>query len=220
MDRTPTGIEGFDKLIEGGLPRNSLTLLSGKPGTGKTHFSGTFLLEGAKNGENGVFVTFVEPKEQLIETLQNIDRDFSEYEENIKVLEMAPGEQLGAEMITEEVLDAIRDSDAKRVVIDSMNIMTSTLTNTADRRSLVSVLYRVLQRLGCTTLAVAEILSGGRLQNPGVLELVANGIVRLDFDYLDDEIVKKLWIEKMKSTNHTKRSHEYEITDEGIRIIS
>src|SRR5205085_8188017 len=57
--KLPTGIEGFDDITNGGLPRGRTTLLSGGPGSGKTLFGLRFLAYGARNrGEGGIFVAF------------------------------------------------------------------------------------------------------------------------------------------------------------------
>ncbi|MEM3342188.1 MAG: ATPase domain-containing protein, partial [Thermoplasmata archaeon] len=52
--KMPTGIEGFDKLCEGGLVRNSINIISGPAGSAKTLFSSTFIYHGVKIGEKGL----------------------------------------------------------------------------------------------------------------------------------------------------------------------
>jgi len=51
MERISTGVEGLDSMIEGGLPKSSITLISGPPGGGKSIFCFQILYEGTKNGE-------------------------------------------------------------------------------------------------------------------------------------------------------------------------
>ncbi len=64
IESVKTGIEGFDQLTGGGFPRNSLILLCGNAGTGKTIFSAHFLYYGAANMlENGVYVSFGESRD-------------------------------------------------------------------------------------------------------------------------------------------------------------
>ncbi len=57
MNRLRTGIKGFDKLVEGGLPEGRSFLLSGGTGTGKTIFSMQFLMNGIEDGEPGIYLT-------------------------------------------------------------------------------------------------------------------------------------------------------------------
>lgn len=63
--RVPTGIDGFDQLVEGGLPRGSNVLVTGLPGTGKTIFGLNFLYKGAQLGENGLYISIDSSSEQL-----------------------------------------------------------------------------------------------------------------------------------------------------------
>src|SRR4051812_20071713 len=64
-ERASTGITGLDSILGGGLPTNLLYLLDGEPGTGKTTLALQFLLEGAKNGEHGLYVTLSESTQEL-----------------------------------------------------------------------------------------------------------------------------------------------------------
>jgi circadian clock protein KaiC len=64
--RVPTGVEGLDNILGGGLPRNRIYLVEGKAGTGKTTLALQFLLEGARRGERGLYVTLSETKEELV----------------------------------------------------------------------------------------------------------------------------------------------------------
>src|SRR3954463_11347853 len=63
--RMGTGIEGLDNILEGGFPENRIYLVEGDPGTGKTTLALQFLLEGARVGEAGLYVTLSETKEEL-----------------------------------------------------------------------------------------------------------------------------------------------------------
>jgi len=77
--RIPTGITGFDELIQGGLKKNRVYLLSGPPGCGKTTFCVQYLSKGAMNKEPGLYVS-------LTESIENIISDMSSY--NFKVKEL------------------------------------------------------------------------------------------------------------------------------------
>jgi circadian clock protein KaiC len=60
FERAATGITGFDEILGGGFPRNRLYLVEGEPGAGKTTLGFQFLMEGARNGEPGIYVTLSE----------------------------------------------------------------------------------------------------------------------------------------------------------------
>src|SRR3989344_2847071 len=69
LERIPSGIPGFDDLIEGGFKVGSINLLAGSAGSGKTIFSIQFLVEGIKRGEAGVYITFEEKREKLFDAI-------------------------------------------------------------------------------------------------------------------------------------------------------
>ncbi|MEM4293769.1 MAG: ATPase domain-containing protein, partial [Thermoplasmata archaeon] len=69
MDRVPTGIQGFDELINGGFPEGSINVISGPAGAAKSLFALHFVINGAeKYNENGVYFTVEEAAESLIKT--------------------------------------------------------------------------------------------------------------------------------------------------------
>src|SRR5438270_11852362 len=64
-DTCPSGVPGLDSILCGGFPRNRLYLIEGDPGVGKTTFALQFLLEGARRGENVLYIALSETKEEL-----------------------------------------------------------------------------------------------------------------------------------------------------------
>jgi KaiC/GvpD/RAD55 family RecA-like ATPase len=64
--KVPSGVEGFDDLTRGGLPRGGTTLIVGGPDSGKTVFAMQFLVEGARNcKERGMLVAFEESRKRI-----------------------------------------------------------------------------------------------------------------------------------------------------------
>src|SRR3954454_11393636 len=64
--RCPSGIEGLDDILAGGLPRDCFYLVQGDPGSGKTTLALQFLLEGVRRGEKVFYITLSETKEELL----------------------------------------------------------------------------------------------------------------------------------------------------------
>lgn len=70
IERIPTGVPGLDELIEGGLPKGRITLITGTAGSGKTTLGMQFLHSGCTSfGENGLFVTLEEETADLIKDM-------------------------------------------------------------------------------------------------------------------------------------------------------
>lgn len=84
-ERALSGVEGLDAILDGGLPANHLYLIDGEPGTGKTTLALQFLLEGAKRGERGLYVTLSESSLELHEVAESHGWDL----DAIEVFELA-----------------------------------------------------------------------------------------------------------------------------------
>ena len=72
IEKALTGIEGFDDITMGGLPRGRPTLVCGSAGCGKTLFASTFLVNSARAGEPGVFVTFEERPSDIVDNVASL----------------------------------------------------------------------------------------------------------------------------------------------------
>ena len=89
-DQIKTGITGLDEILMGGIPHGNCVLLAGSAGTGKTVLSQQFLFKGARNGENGVYISLVEPADKIIKNMSA----FTFYDQslidnnNVKVVDM------------------------------------------------------------------------------------------------------------------------------------
>jgi len=74
-ERVPTGIPGFDELVQGGLTEGSVNICSGPAGSAKTTIGMQFVYNGAKEGENGLFLTLEESRDNIITAMKNFDMD-------------------------------------------------------------------------------------------------------------------------------------------------
>src|SRR4051812_31018481 len=90
-DRGPAriGAAGLDTILDGGLPRNRVYLLQVEPGTGKTTLALQFLIEGARQGEQGLYITFSETREELLSVADSHGWSL----ERISLLELSALEQ-------------------------------------------------------------------------------------------------------------------------------
>ncbi len=232
VERVKTGIPGFDELINGGIPRRNVVLLSGGPGTGKSIFGQQYLWNGLMMNEPGVFVALEEHPVQVRINMRQFGWDIRPYEQQGSfavvdaftggIGEAAKREKYVVRDPTDvgELIDvlkqAIRDVGALRVVIDSVS--TLYLTKPAVARGIVLQLKRVLSGLGTTSILVSQVSVTERgFGGPGV-EHAADGIVRLDLEEYNGELVRSIIVWKMRGTRHSMRRHPFEITDKGIII--
>jgi KaiC domain protein len=232
VERVKTGIPGFDELVNGGIPKRNVVLLSGGPGTGKTIFGMQYLWNGLQMSEPGVYVALEEHPVQVRVHMKNFGWDVKPYEEKgmfavVDAFTGGIGEAAKREQYVvrdpdnvEELVDvlrqAIRDVKAERVVVDSVS--TLYLTKPSVARSIVMQLKKVLSGTGTTSILVSQVSVTERgFGGPGV-EHAADGIVRLDLDEVDGELVRTIIIWKMRGTKHSMKRHLFDITDKGIVI--
>ncbi|WFO75702.1 KaiC domain-containing protein [Desulfurococcaceae archaeon MEX13E-LK6-19] len=232
VERVKTGIPGFDEILYGGIPKRNVVLLSGGPGTGKSIFGQQYLWNGLQMGEPGVYVALEEHPVQVRINMRQFGWDVRKYEQEgtfaiVDAFTAGIGEAAKREryvvrdptdvgLLIDVLREAIRDTGAQRVVVDSVS--TLYLTKPSVARSVVLMLKKVLSGMGTTSILISQVSVTERgFGGPGV-EHAADGIVRLDLDEYGGELIRSLIVWKMRGTKHSMRRHPFEITDKGIIV--
>jgi len=209
VDRVKSGIDGLDEAVEGGFPKDSLILLAGEPGTGKTVFSMQFLVKGAELNEPGVYVSFSEAKNTLINNFSrhlNVDLTRLESEGKIKILDFTAIKEEGISLILESILAEVKALKAKRLVIDSFSAMAQAFKEPIDVRIIVhTVLSRIVRGMNCTTIMIEEIPIGESKIGLGVEEFVADGLIRLNARELRGRLFRDIEILKLRGVELKER---------------
>ena len=118
IQRITTGISNLDNILQGGFPKQSITLVSGSPGAGKSIFCFHYLYEGIKNNEKVLYLTLDKQEEGLIFQAKNLGFDFQEAIEQgmAKFRYLDINQKLIYESMSEEILKG----DYNRIVLDSI----------------------------------------------------------------------------------------------------
>ena len=198
-ERVGTGIERFDRLIEGGFPRGSLILVAGEAGSGKTMFSAQYLFNGlSRMNEPGIYVSFGESRETFFSNMKRIGMEFEKYERegNFKFLDFVTVSSDGIPDITAYVIEKIVELKAKRIVIDSFSALAQALKEKIDSRIITHVILgKMVREMGCTTLVLVEKQPGG--SGLGAEEYVSDGVILLG---RSQDHFRTLAIKKMRGT--------------------
>lgn len=239
MERVKTGIEGLDVLMEGGIPKNSITLVSGPPGSGKSIFCFQFLYEGIKNGEKCLFLTLDKKVEGLLVQAKEIGLDFeSAIEKKLaKFLFLNINKKFVYESMTNEILSG----GYSRIVLDSITPLSEMpiymrseggenlddVVSTDDYPSGVSMptrrlhlryIMNALESTSSTSIVTSELPAGSTLlSRDGISEFLADGVIVFSVDSTMDR--RKLSITKMRNTKHTLKPHDITIGRGGIKIV-
>ncbi len=229
--RVKTGIPGLDELMNGGLPKGSCTLLSGKCGTGKTVLSMQYVVKGVTDyGELGVFVSFELEPDILCENMGVFGWHLKALENqgNLELLGgpldriIKFGKKVGAkgEDLIEEIVGVVRERKAERLALDGLGQFSMLFPDKLAFRSGLARLQRELSELGCTSIMTSEIEEGkeglGRL---GVEEYVADVVIVLFYDGDGLTRTRALEVRKMRWSGHSDHLSFFEISDQGVRIL-
>jgi circadian clock protein KaiC len=231
--RTPTGIAGLDKIIDGGLLRGKTYLVAGETGTGKTIFSLRFILKGLEIGEPCVYVPFDETVEGTVEGALTLGWDLETpmRRNMLRILDARPffaevtREKFMAEVVREIVKELKRhvaEIGAKRLVIDPVAPLVGEVVDVSWTRDFIRGFVTAVEKfLGCTTIITSEVPTGsGLLSRFGVEEFLSSGIIKLSITPIENRNLRTLMVRKLRWTRVDLTPYVYEIKPlEGIVIL-
>ena len=218
-ERVSTGNQQLDTLLDGGILRNSMILLAGNPGAGKTILSSNFIYQGAMIDEPGVYACFAETRKRLIQDMEKFGIDFEPMirRRKVEVLDLSIGSETEVQSALNQVFETITSLRAQRLVIDSISAMAMGLETEFEKRHLIRLLYRLILKTGCTTIAITDMPWNSTKIGESIEEFVADGIILMQHHYDEKENMKRqLRITKMRGTNHSRKTHIYTISAEGL----
>ncbi|MEM3403399.1 MAG: ATPase domain-containing protein [Nitrososphaeria archaeon] len=222
VEKTPTGIAELDRLLNGGVPKGSATLIAGGPGTGKTITAAQFLYNGATvYNEKGLLVSFNESAQIFKRFMLSLGWDFErlEKEGKIKILDFISIKKMSLDVLLDMILEESRSFGAKRMVVDSITALTIAFTERVEVRATISLMQKLLRRLDCTSFLIAETPWGEDKLGSGIEEFVADGIIKLETLPVRGELRRRLMILKMRGTSHDMKFYQYVISErDGIVI--
>jgi circadian clock protein KaiC len=227
--KAPTGIAGFDELTYGGLPRGRPTLVTGSAGSGKTLFGMEFLVRGAVEfGEPGVFLAFEELAEDLAVNVASLGFDLPALERDgllaVDAFRLDPTEYVETGVYDLEGLfirlaGAVASVGAKRVVIDTIEVLFTALPNAGIVRGELGRLFRWFKERGLTVVITGERGDAGSLTRFGIEEYVSDCVVSLDHRVTDEISTRRLRVLKYRGSLHGTNEYPFLITDRGIDVV-
>ncbi|RYD36406.1 MAG: circadian clock protein KaiC [Verrucomicrobiaceae bacterium] len=226
--RASTGVPGLDEVLGGGLPPNRLYLIKGDPGVGKTTLAVQFLLEGARMGETGLYITLSETKEELeivaeshgwnLEGLELFELSSMQavLEEDGNHTFFHPSE-VELNRATEALMAVINRVNPRRVVFDSLSEMRLLAeTSLRYRRQILQFKQYFSQRR--TTVLFLDDRSAGRddLQ----IESIAHGVISLRCSSPEYGASRRqLTVNKLRGTGFAEGYHDLQLQKGGMTVF-
>lgn len=228
LPKSPTGINGLDKITEGGIPKERPTLICGGAGCGKTLFSMEFIVRGATEfGEPGVFMAFEEKTDELAVNVASLGFDLKKLqEEKLVKLDHVYIERSEIEETGEYDLDgifirlghAIDSIGAKRVVLDTIENLFASLNNQAIIRAELRRLFQWLKEKKVTTIITGE-KGDGTFTRHGLEEYVSDCVILLDHRVTNQISTRLLRIVKYRGSVHGTNEYPFLIDHQGISVL-
>jgi circadian clock protein KaiC len=226
--KSPTGIQGFDEITGGGLPEGRPTLVCGGAGCGKTLFGFEFLVRGATQfNEPGVFMSFEETNEELIQNVASLGFDLEDLIKNKKIaldhvhIERSEIEETGEydlEGLFIRLNYAIDTIGAKRVVLDTIESLFAGLPNQLILRAELRRLFRWLKEKGVTAIITGE-RGGETLTRQGLEEYVSDCVIMLDHRVTEQTSTRRLRVVKYRGSMHGTNEYPFLIDESGFSVL-
>ncbi|GAA0269963.1 RAD55 family ATPase [Halobacterium noricense] len=219
--RLSTGVAGLDSLLDGGLPARRLYTLSGPPGSGKTTLAAQYVTEGVKNGEDVLYVTMHETRNELVDDMANYEFGFSRAAnaENFEFLNLTRERsrrsltQYGRESgLSSRLASMIRQEDYDRVVVDSTMLLAH-FADDADAE--VTHFATGLKQTDATVLLVSEMTDPTAYAEEHYL---AHGVIFLHNFLEGGGMTRGVQLVKMRGTNIDCDIRDISFTGSGLQV--
>jgi len=227
LQRVKTGIDAFDELVMGGLPRQRTTVVGGTPGSGKTVFATQFLAHGITQcDEPGVFVTFEEAPADIEANMIGFGWELGRWRDEGKLafVDASPADrdelvigEFNLSALLARIMHAAREVDAKRVVLDSMAQLFDHFIT--DQMALRRELFRIasaLKQAGLTVLMTAERNSEyGEITRHRMEEFVADNVIILRNVLERERRRRTIEVLKMRGGRHVEGEAPFTLVSDG-----
>ncbi len=229
-ERCPSGVEGLDDILAGGLPRAGFYLVQGDPGSGKTTLALQFLLEGLRRGEKVFYITLSETKRELFK----VARSHGWSLDKIPVLDLSAVENLlrpeaqttvfhpsevELTKVSQLLLDEVRKVQPARVAFDSLSEFRLMAETALRYRRQLLTLKQQFGKSNSTVLLLDDKMNKAGVIDPHVLSLT-HGVIdmeQLSPDYGTSR--RRLRVSKLRAVKFREGYHDYVIVTGGLRVF-
>jgi circadian clock protein KaiC len=218
--RVTSGVPELDEMCGGGFFRNSIVLVSGATGTGKTLLVTQFLAGGYQKGERVLLFAFEESRDQLFRNAASWGMDFEAMAREGKLRGYsAYPHAMPMEDHLIQMQAAIDEFKPQRVAVDSLSALERVFTLKGYREFVISLTSRLKrdQMTGLFTSTTASLLGGGSVTEKHISTLT-DSIILLRYVELEGQMRRSLTVLKMRGSAHDHDIRELTIDHRGMHI--
>lgn len=221
-----TGIDGLDEMLGGGFPENSVAAVLGSFGTGKTTLALQYLLKGLNAGEKCIFISLEEDEQSILKNAKSYGWDLATHigAGRLSLVRLEPyNTRTSIERIRSEFPEFISKFGARRVVIDSVSLLTMLYDGEAEKRAGLFTLCNLIRESVAGALLTSEVNENHPTSSrDGMVEYTVDGVILMQSVESKDASEQQLTIRivKMRGVGHSRRIKPYSITRDGIVVHS
>jgi circadian clock protein KaiC len=217
-----SGVYGLNPLLDGGMNENSTTVVVGRSGAGKTTLATQYIRRGLQDGQEGVFVSLDENKEQIIgEAVEMGWSDILDYLDDEQLVFIDASGREFSNFIRKELPAFVADwkGSNARIVIDPLTPVLWSSKDLYEQRDLVGFLFKETRKVGTVLCTLEEHGAGDLAGSETVIPMyLADCVIHLRFDHHDAKHARQLQVIKCRNSRHSAEAHPYEIL-RGLGIV-
>jgi circadian clock protein KaiC len=220
VERYLSGVAGLDEMTRGGWLRNSIVIVRGPTGSGKTMLAGLYARAGAARGERVVYYGFEETRPILLRNYRELGMPMDDYIQNgsLKVICRYP-EATSLEDLLVDLRLGLEELKPSLIVLDSISSIEHASSEKSFRQFIIGV-ASILREHGRSALITQTIATSEMTQHTApYLSTVADAILTLDYSTEGYELDRRMRVIKMRGSDHEQHPYRLFIEAGGLRAI-
>ncbi len=219
--RTGTGAAKLDQMLRGGIPSGSSTLVAGVPGAGKTTLALSFLAEGGRQGERGIYLGFDEAPTRLVAKADALGFGLGKMvDEGTQQIWRVPPFDLIPDHLAWELLRSVDDTGARRLVIDGLDTLLAGLEGSGRAEPFLAALMIGLAARNVTTVVTAELPRVIGSDPLGAYERIGifDNVITLQYVEMRSELHRLVSILEVRESDFDSAIREFTISEGGLHV--
>ena len=220
VERYSSGVEGLDSMTRGGWLRNSIIIVRGPTGSGKTMLAGLYARAGSARGERVVYYGFEETRPILLRNYREIGMDMEPFIRNgtLKVICRYP-EATSLEDLLVDLRLGLEELKPSLIVLDSISSIEHASSEKGFRQFMIGV-ASILREHGRSAMITQTVATSEMAEHTApYLSTIADAILTLDYSTEGYELDRRMRVIKMRGSDHEQHPYRLHIEPGGLRTV-